>query len=147
MNAMSKEAPSKNRRRSWPPLVTPDYLAELRRLGRLQCTPSEIASILDYTVPAIVRSLRGGKPLENYELGRVIGAIELREAQFKLAATSTPMAKLLGKLYLNQGERLDGENNAAAEIAAGAQRVRDMLAAIAAEDNSPEGGGEGQEAK
>jgi hypothetical protein len=113
---------------------TTETRGQIEALGALQCSMGEIALILGVTEQALdLFFRRSPKAREAYDTGRGNGLKALREAQFKLAATNATMAAHLGKLYLGQGDRREPDQFAAIDVSQAAQRVRDRVAAIAAD--------------
>ena len=108
-------------------------LADLARLGELQCTPDEVALIFGVSEPKMIRFLKTLKAGKAFAAGRGRGLEAQRRAQFKLAETNAAMAIFLGKNYLGQADRRELEQSAPTDFAQAGQRVRDKLAALAAE--------------
>jgi len=117
----------------------PDAPAEIRkftlraveRLGRAQCTPDEMAGYFGLTVADVEARLATPQMAKVYRRGKAAGVVALREAQFKLAATSVPMATLLGKFYLSQNEPRESDDNAPYDRAAAAERIRAKILSVA----------------
>jgi hypothetical protein len=106
----------------------------LKALGALQCSTSEIALVLGVSEQALDQFF-GRKDFARlaYDTGRGQGFEALRQAQFKLAQTNASMAAFLGKIYLDQCDRREPDQFAAIDVSQAAQRVRDRVAAIAAD--------------
>jgi hypothetical protein len=111
-----------------------ETLTRIQALGALQCATGEIALILGVTEQALDRFFaRKAFARLAYDTGRGNGVETLRQAQFKLAQTNASMAAFLGKLYLGQADRREPDQFAAIDVSQAAQRVRDRVAAIAAD--------------
>lgn len=126
-------APTDSFRRR-PLRANTETFADLRRLGALQCTPEEAASILETEVERFQALLtRSAKARMAFDSGRARGLEALRRAQFKLAETNATMAIFLGKTYLGQSDRRELERSDAIDFIQVRQRVRAKLAALIAE--------------
>ncbi|MDR3512393.1 MAG: hypothetical protein P4L73_12220 [Caulobacteraceae bacterium] len=110
-----------------------ETLETLARLGELQCTPAEAALVFKVSEARMNRFLAKRRPREAFETARGRGLEALRRAQLKLAETNATMAIFLGKTYLGQAERRELEQSGAIDVSQASQRVRDKLAALAAE--------------
>ena len=115
-------------------VASDEILSELADLGELQCSIEEIAALFGVTPIQMRGFLRSPRPRRAFEAGQAEGVVGLRRAQFKMAATSAPMAMLLSKAYLGQDERRETDENAPIEQVGAADRLRAKLAAIAAQD-------------
>ncbi|MBV9512197.1 MAG: hypothetical protein JO303_18150 [Caulobacteraceae bacterium] len=117
-----------------------ETLRALGRFGEVQCPPEEAAQALGSDLADLKRLFRQSKlALRTYRTARARGIVALREAQFKLAATSVPMAMMLAKTYLGHDERRESDESVPTDHIGAAQRVRAKLAAIAAQDAPPAG--------
>jgi hypothetical protein len=115
-------------------------LAKLGELGELQCTPAEVAAILETSEDAIARFFaRCRRARAAYEGGKARGFANLRRAQFKLAQTNASMAIILGKAYLGQAERREAVDSGGFDVEAAGWRVRNKVAAVL--DATPAAGG------
>jgi hypothetical protein len=121
-------------------------LKRLTQLGELQCTPDEVALIFGVAEAAMAKFLaRSRLARAAFAGGRGHGLEAQRRAQFKLAETNATMAIFLGKNYLGQADRRELEQSGAIDLSHAGQRVRDKLAAIAAEP-AAEGDRQGERA-
>ena len=103
----------------------------LEKHGRAQCTLDETARYFGLTTAQLESRLAASALASAYARGRAQGIVALREAQFKLAATSVPMATLLGKIYLDQSER-ESDGQPPFDRAAAAERIRAKILSVAA---------------
>lgn len=78
-------------------------VAEVKKLGTLQCTDREAAAFLGIRYNTFKNLLRDDpKVREAWDRGKYLGLISLRRKQFRLASKSSTMAIFLGKQYLGQ---------------------------------------------
>jgi hypothetical protein len=111
-----------------------ETLEWLERLGELQSSTDETALALGVEAAEVIRFLaESRKARRAFDKGRSEGLQALRRAQLKLAGTNATMAIFLGKTYLGQAERRESEQSGAIDFSHASQRVRDKLAALAAE--------------
>jgi hypothetical protein len=111
-----------------------ETLKQLAALGEAQCTSDEIAQVFGVTPEAFEAWMDGSDRCRwALEHGRSQGRAALRRAQLHLAQTNAAMAIFLGRLYLGQGERREGDTVDPAEAAQTAERVREKLAALFAQ--------------
>jgi hypothetical protein len=117
-----------------PRLVADDAtLDTLKRLGELQSTMEEVALALGASQKALAILLKQDKARVAFDIARSRGLEAQRRAQFKLAETNAAMSIFLGKNYLGQADRRELEQGGAIDLSHASQRVRDKLAALAAE--------------
>jgi len=122
-------------------------LERLEALGRVQCSLAEVAPLFDVTAKTLQLFVKETKAARlAYERGKVAGVVALREAQFKLAETSVPMATLLGKIFLGQDDRRDSDDNAPFDRAAAAERIRAKIASVILEAGPETTGGSASDA-
>ncbi len=107
--------------------------SEVEAAGFLERSPEDLARLLEESPKARIA----------FQAGRLRSLEALRRAQFKHAQTNASMAMFLGRTYLGQGERREGiDGEAAFDVSGAARRLRDKLAAIAADEEASEGGQE-----
>jgi hypothetical protein len=112
----------------------PETLTRLAYLGETQCTSDEIARAFGVTPAAFDTWMDTSDRCRGaLEHGRSRGRAALRSAQLRLAQTNASMAIFLGRLYLGQSERREGDTVDPAEAAQTAERVREKLAALFAQ--------------
>lgn len=89
-------------------------LAAIRKLAMIQCTHSEIASVLGVSLPTLT-AFPGF--LDIYKIGQENGRKSLRRVQFASALKgNTGMLVWLGKQYLGQKDRIETDLNARFDV-------------------------------
>ena len=125
-----------------PLIADVETLADLERLGAAQCGEDELMRFFSASKTRLMKLMRQPNARRTYETAKARGLLALREAQLKMAATSVPMAVLLGKTYLGQNERREDDDQASNTAAGAGERLRAKLAAIvAAAEHSENRGG------
>jgi hypothetical protein len=110
---------------------------KLGRLGELQCSLKDVALAFGVTEVRLTNFLKKSKATrEAFAASRGRGLEAQRRAQCKLAETNAAMAIFLGKNNLGQTDRRELEQSGAIDNAEAAQRVRNKLAALAAEQEA-----------
>ena len=74
------------------------------KLAQLMCTHQEIADFFDVSTDTIARHFA-----ELIKQGREVGKISLRRKQWLMADKSAAMGIFLGKNYLDQADKIEGE--------------------------------------
>ena len=84
-------------------------LEALEKLAAMQCTQEEAAGFFEVARETLNRKLRQRQYREAWERGRLTGRISIRRKQFQ--KNSDTMLIWLGKQYLGQRDRPDGDEN------------------------------------
>jgi len=109
--------------------------ADIEALGEALCSEAEVVDLLELPPDTLDRPSRRSA----FNKGRRRGLAALRRAQLKLAETNASVAIFLGRVYLGQAERREGDPRESNEIAEVAQNVRDRLRALVVEANRNRG--------
>jgi hypothetical protein len=84
-------------------------LEELEKLAALHCTQEEAAGWFGIARETLSRKLRQKRYREAWDRGKLRGLVSLRRKQFQ--KNSDTMLIWLGKQYLGQRDRPDGDEN------------------------------------
>lgn len=84
-------------------------LNQVKQLAALQCTDSEIRSVLGVSKDTFIRRKADPEFAQAIADGKEMGKVSLRRMQWNLAKNSTAMLIFMGKNYLNQRDKPEDE--------------------------------------